>query len=182
MSAGDAALVLEAFTAGAPDAADVCAPAGRDQLRLAVRTYGATMAENGQDWPAVAEPDARQEQMSAVEVAVVIAFAAGFVQGSDLLQPARGRAQRLAFAHLPHMIKLRGVAMDACPDVVAMQRAASRYMLEMERYADVIASARRNGGEAAVGRILSQNAVLKRAEEDMQHAAALIQARMDEGG
>lgn len=180
MSATDAAMVLEAFTAGAPEAVDVCKAEGRNQLRGAVRAYGEAMHENGQDWPALVEPDERQEPMSAMEITVLIAFAAGFVQASDLQQPARGRAQRLAFAHLPHMIELRGVAMDACPDVVAMQRAASRYMLEMERYAHVVESARRNGGEAAVGRILSQNAVLKRAQEDMERAAALIQARMGE--
>lgn len=179
MSATEAAGVIEAFTAGAPEV-DVCVADGRSQLRGAVRAYGAAMHENGAVWPAIIAPDDAREPMSATEVSVLIAFAAGFVQASDLPAAARGKARMLVLEHLPQVMKLRGVAAEACGEVVMMQRAASRYLLEMERYRDVIESARRNGGEAAVGRILAQNAVLKRAQEDMQHAAALIEVRMGE--
>lgn len=177
MNALEAAQVLEAFTAGSGP--DVCDAAGRGQLRGAVRAYGEAMTENGQDWPALVEPDKTQQPLTAVEISVMISFAAGFVHATDLPRAARGRAQRLMLEHLPHMMRLRRVGVEHCTEVVSMQRAASRYMLEMERMKHAVESARRNGGEGAVALLLHQNAVIRRAQEDMQIAAAAIEARME---
>lgn len=178
LSGADAALVLESFVAGGADAADVCTPSGRSLLRNAVRSYGAAMAENGQDWPAIAEPDQPQQQLNPLDVTVMVSVAAGFVKASDLPGAARGRAQRLMLGYLPDMIRFRTATMDACDEVVALQRAASRYAVEMERYRHVIDAARRSGGEGAAARLLSQNAVLQSAEAEMQRAVAVVDARM----
>jgi hypothetical protein len=177
MNALEAAQVLEAFTAGAGP--DVCAPGGRGQLRGAVRAYGEAMTENGAEWPALAAHEEEQQALSSVEVSVMISFAAGFVHATDLPRAARGRAQMLVLEHLPHMMRMRRVGVEHCAEVVSMQRAASRYMLEMERMKHAVESARRNGGEGAVAQLLHQNAVIRRAQEDMEIAAAAIQARMD---
>ncbi len=178
LSGTDAAQVLEAFAAGAPHAVDVCAREGRSTLRNAVRSYGAVMAENGEIWPSVTPPEERQGALSPLEVTVLVSFAAGFVEASDLPAPARARTQRLMLEYLPDMIRFRTVAMDACPDVVALQRAASRYAIEMERNRYVIEAARRKGGDGAVSHVIGQNAVLQRAETEMRRAIAVIEARM----
>jgi len=176
MSAREAALVLERYVAG--DELDPCTREGRAMLRGAVRAYAAEMSQAGLAWPNLAPEGVRQEEMDAVEIAVLIGFAAGFIEANDLPQPARVRAHRLALSNLPQVWNLRGVTRDACPDVLVMQRAASRYMREMERYRREVESARENGGEGAVRRLLAQNTVLTRAQQDMQAAAARIEALM----
>lgn len=175
----EAAHVLEAFAGGAEDAVDVCAPEGRVMLRQAVRSYAAAMAANGVAWPQLENVARAAPPLDALEASVAIAFAAGFVDASDLPQQARAHAQRLALEQWAHVWSLRTVARNACADMVSMQRAASRHLLETEHFKDAIADARRDGGEAAVAQLLRRNAVVQRAERDMRLAAALIQTRMD---
>ncbi len=170
-----AAHVLEAFAAGAADAVDVCASDGRSTLRSAVRSYAAAMAESGVSWPNLREPEDTAEPLDALEASVLISFAAGFIEASDLPQPARGRAYRMAMAHAPQVWSFRRVADEACAEVAALQRAAARYVLEMERYRDVSASARGQSGGAALTR---QRALMRRAESDLAMAVAAIDARV----
>lgn len=179
MNAADAAHVLERFAAGAHDAVDVCAVDGRHTLRGAVRAYGEAMAEGGQAWPNLQGFEGRQEMLTAVELSVVISYAAGFVRSSDLQSNARGRMQRLALSNLPHLIQFRGVAMTACAEVVAVQRAAAAYLREMQAYQVIVETAGRRGGREAADRIMRQRQRVDDRRADMEAAARVVHARMD---
>lgn len=179
MDATEAARVLEHFATGSREAVDVCAADGRNTLRGAVRAYSAAMAQGGQTWPNLRAPDEASEMPTAVELSVLISYAAGFVRSSDLQSRARGQAQRMALANLPHLIEFRGVAMTACAEVVAVQRAAAAYLREMQDYRVLVESAERRGGREAVDRIRRQSQRVEDRRADMEAAARVVQARID---
>lgn len=167
MSAGEASERLELFAAGA-DAMNVCTPQGRALLRGAVRAYGAELAQAGVAWPALEAGDARR-----VDVAVLVAFGAGMVETSDFTAPARGAIGQAALSRLPHVREMREAARVACAEVVELQRAASRFLLESERAALM-------ADNADAERLRRQNVRLERARMQMNDLAAVVQARVEE--
>lgn len=179
MAATDASEVLAQFAVGRGDA-DVCTPDGRALLRGAVRAYGGAMQAAGVNWPAL-EPADRNASVGAIEASVLVAFAAGFVEASDF-RGARAMAAQLSFMHWPELRDLRAAARVACGDVVALQQAAARVVIETERLREMSESAQRrdrmsrNGGQ----RLMGQHRLVERAHTAMQQRAAVVEARMRE--
>jgi len=173
MSAGEASERLELFAAGA-DAMNVCTPQGRALLRGAVRAYGAELAQAGVAWPALPQGagDARR-----VDVAVLVAFGAGMVEMSDFSGPARGAIGRMAVAHLPHVREMRAAGQVACAEVVQLQQAASRFVLEVSHY-ERMAELVRGRGDAE--RLRRQTVRVERARTQMNDLAAVVAARLEE--
>jgi hypothetical protein len=177
MPAARASEVLARFAAGTGAAVNVCTPEGRAMLRGAVRSYGAEMSVNGVAWPmmpgfGVEAPDA----LNSVDVSVLVAVAAGFVEASDLHGPARRFARHLAFMQWPEIRDLRSATRVACDEVVELQQAAARVVLETERLRQMTerADGARNGD-----RVRRQHDRVERAHVAMQQIAAQVQARMD---
>lgn len=162
MPATRASEVLERFAAGM--GGDVCTPSGRAELRGAVRAYGAAMNANGVDWPAIREPNG-------VDASVLIAFSAGFIEASDFRGPARTALRQLAFANWPELRGMRQAARVACTEVVALQRAAARVLMETERLNQM--------ADARPERLIRQRLRVERAHAQMQQHAALVSARVD---
>jgi hypothetical protein len=146
-----------------------------------VRAYGGAMQAAGVAWPALQSPD-RTASLGAVEASVLVAFAAGFVEASDFRGGARAMAAQLSFVHWPELRDLRAAARVACNDVVALQQAAARVVIETERLREMTESAERrerlshNGGQ----RLMSQHRLVERAQNAMQQRAAMVEARMRE--
>jgi len=176
MPASQASEVLELFAAGRPPR-DVCTPEGRALLRGAVRAYSAAMAEAGEAWPAF--PDAGREpgEITNVEITVLIGVAAGFIEASDLRGPTRTLAQRMTLAHWPSVRDLRRAADVACPELVALQQTASRFVLERERFerlSDRADSAR------AQERLRRHAARMQRSMAEMQALAEIVTRKVEE--
>ncbi|PZO47300.1 MAG: hypothetical protein DCF16_17900 [Alphaproteobacteria bacterium] len=168
MPATRASELLERFAAGAADA-DVCTPGGRALLRGAVRAYGAAMDASGVAWPSVPVREETPDRLGAVDISVLIAFAAGFVEASDFRGASRAALAQLSFAHWPEMRRMRAGARVACAEVVALQTAAARVVMEMERLRFV----------EGADRVRRQQARLERAQVQMQAAAAMLEARLE---
>jgi hypothetical protein len=162
MPATRASEVLERFAAGM--GGDVCTPSGRAELRGAVRAYGAAMNANGVAWPAT-------EQSNSVDASVLVAFSAGFVEASDFHGTARAALQQLAFASWPEVRGMRRAARIACTEVVALQRAAARVVMETERLSQM--------ANARPERLARQRQRVEHAHAQMQQQAALVSARVD---
>jgi hypothetical protein len=170
MSAGEASERLERFAAGA-DAANVCTPRGRALLRGAVRAYGAELAQAGVAWPAL--PSARgASDVRSVDAAVLVAFASGVVEASDFRGPARGAVASLPLVHWPQMRDMRAAIGVACGEAVALQQAASRFVVELERY-ELLA------GRSDPQRVQVQSQRMERARQQMNDLAALVEARLE---
>jgi hypothetical protein len=180
MAATDASELLARFAAGSAPA-DVCTPEGRAVLRGAVRAYGAAMELNGVAWPVAPEFDGEARQtVNSVDISVLVAFAAGFVETSDFHGRARGMVTQLSFAQWPEIGGMRRAARVACPEVVELQQAAARVVVEAQRYAQLSARAERErGSRAAVDHVRRQGVRLQRAQTQMQTIAAVVQARME---
>lgn len=131
MAATEASEVLELFAAGAAGE-DVCTANGRARLRGAVRAYSAELARAGQIWPALGGEN-EGGRLSGVEVAVMGALSAGFVEASDLSGPARALARQFRFAYWPSIDRPRLAARVACRELQAMQQTAQRFEAERER-------------------------------------------------
>jgi hypothetical protein len=164
MAASEASEHLERFAAGST-AGDVCTPQGRALLRGAVRAYGAELARAGVAWPAL--PESESEGVRGTDLAVTIAFAAGFVERSDFQGAARGAVSRFALTHWPQFRDMRAAARVACGQVVELQQAASRLAAEMERYQRMMA---RRGADPER---------LRRQQERLENAEAQVQALAD---
>jgi hypothetical protein len=170
MSAGEASERLELFAAGA-DAMNVCTPQGRALLRGAVRAYGAELAQAGVAWPAL--PEAAGGDARRVDVAVLVAFGAGMVEMSDFSGPARRAIGQMALSQLPHVREMRAAGRVACNEVVELQQAASRFVLEMQRY-EQMAQARSDAE-----RLRRQTVRMERARTQMNDLAAVVEARLE---
>jgi hypothetical protein len=172
MAATQASEILAQFAAGAAPV-DICTPRGRAALRGAVRSYGAEMNAAGVAWPASPATGIDPDDLSAVDVAVLTAYAAGFVEASDLRGRARGAS---AFERWPELDGLRNAARHACAEVVELQVAATRFVLEAERYRSVIARA--DSDAHAAERIERQARLVALAESRLQMMQAELSARM----
>jgi hypothetical protein len=168
MAASEASEHLERFAAGA-SAGEVCTPQGRATLRGAVRAYGAELARAGVAWPALPQGDG--DALRSMDAAVVLAFAGGFVEASDLQRASRGVVSQFAIAHWPQLRDLHGAARIACVQMVELQTTASRLVVEMDRYERM--SAR---GDSA--RLQRQQERLANLQADMEALAAAVEAQV----
>lgn len=163
MAASQASEVLERFAAGVAPM-DVCTPSGRAMLRGAVRAYGAEMARAGLTWPQVPGPGVDPASLKRMDIAVMIAFGAGFVEGSDFRGRARPLIGRMTLTQWPEIRDMRAAARTECRQVVALQQAAARFVIESERYQGM----RAEGGEG----LERQAMMLLRARREMETLAA----------
>ncbi|MGQ0533541.1 MAG: hypothetical protein ACT4OF_12760 [Caulobacteraceae bacterium] len=177
MPAAQASEVLNLFAAGRGPA-NVCSPDGRSLLRAAVRAYSAEMQRSGVAWPTIRGASGETEQVTHVDVSVMIAFAAGFVKASDFRGAARLFMDQLTLGQWPEIRSMRLAAREACEEVVALQQAAANYVLETARYQEMTARARDGRGRGE--RLRRQTVRLQRAEARMQETAAAVEARMAE--
>lgn len=178
MPAAQASEVLNLFAAG-QGPANVCSADGRALLRGAVRAYGREMNRSGVVWPMAPGAAAQSQSVTAMEVSVMIAFAAGFVQASDLQQPTRDFMSQLTLSRWPEIQGMRHAARVACAEVQALQQAASRFVIEQARMTDMVQRARhRSQGAETAERLRRQSVRVARAQERMHDSAAILQARM----
>ncbi len=177
MPAAQASEVLNLFAAGRGPA-NVCSASGRALLRGAVRAYSQEMRLSGVDWPLVPGVSGEAEQLTHVDVSVMIAFAAGFVKASDFRGAPRMFMNQLALGEWPAIRSIRLAARDACEDVVALQQAAASFVIESSRYKEM--TDRSRSGRGDVERLRRQSVRLQRAHERMEQQAAVVQALMDE--
>jgi hypothetical protein len=176
MAATEASELLERFAAGASPA-DVCTRSGRAALRGAVRAYGQEMAQNGIAWPALPPADSAGDHLTRVEAAVLVASASGFLEPSDLRGSARALARETAPAHWPEANDLRRLARVACAEVMQLQLAASRLMVEAERYRDLVARA--DASASAAEGAQTQARRLERAQAQLDAMAAAVRMRLE---
>ena len=172
MTASEASERLERFASGSL-AADVCTPGGRAVLRGAVRAYSAAMAQAGVAWPALPE-SAEEGQLRNLDVAVVVAFAAGLVERSDIDMAARARLAPIGGVDL---LNLRAAGRVACAEVLQLQQAASRVVAELDRYQRL--AARDAAGRRDRERLVRQRQRLEQAQADMQRLAAFVQEEVE---
>lgn len=182
MPAARASEVLNLFAAGSGPA-DICSSDGRALLRGAVKAYSREMQQAGVPWPAIPQANGEAESITSVDISVMIAFAAGFVKMNDFQAPARGMLTHLTISQWPEIQSIRGAVRVACADVQALQQAASGFVVEQSRMAQMMhaANVRDQGGETAE-RLRRQAVRLQRAQERMQQMAAIVEARMRDAG
>jgi hypothetical protein len=173
MAATQASEILAQFAAGGGPV-DICTPQGRAQLRGAVRSYGAEMLAAGVAWPASPAAGVDPDDLSSVDVAVLAAFATGFVEASDLSGGARALE---AFDGWPELDGLRHAARAACEEVAELQLAAARFALETERYRQL--SERAGDDARAAERLELQARLAQRAEARLQMMQAELIARIE---
>lgn len=182
MPAAQAAEVLNLFAAGAGPA-DICSRDGRALLRGAVRSYSREMAEAGVTWPMIPQASEETENVTSVDISVMIAFAAGFVETGDFQAPARGMLAHLTINQWPEIQSMRHATATSCADVRTLQQAASGFVVEQSRMAQMVHAAHvRNQGRESADRLRRQSVRLERAETRMQEAAAVVEARMRGAG
>ena len=177
MPAARASEVLNLFAAGAGPA-NICSRDGRALLRGAVQAYSRAMQQSGVAWPVVPGETGEAENVTSVDISVMIAFAAGFVKTSDFQHPARGMLTNLTFAQWPEIRSIRSAARVACDEVQALQQAASRFVLEQSRMAQMVHTARQ--GRETSERLRRQSVRVQRAQARMQETAAVVQTRMNQ--
>jgi hypothetical protein len=180
MPAAQAAEVLNLFAAGAGPA-NICSRNGRALLRGAVQAYSREMAQAGVAWPVIPQASQETENVTSVDISVMIAFAAGFVKPSDFRTPARGMLAHLTFTHWPEIQRMRGAADVACAEVQALQQAASGFVVEQSRLAQMVHAAHLRG-QSASERLQRQSVRLERAQTRMNESAAVLESRMREAG
>jgi hypothetical protein len=177
MAATDASELLARFAAGADDA-QVCTPQGRALLRGAVRAYSAEMAAAGVAWPAIPAIGGDADNLRSVDMNVLVAFSAGFLEASDFQNAARSMIGELSFANWREVREMRRAAHLACAEVVEMQRATARFVLEQARYQQLAERAR--GGETHADRLRRQDRLLEHAAAQMNMSAAAVASRLRE--
>lgn len=156
----------------------MCSDGGRALLRGAVRSYAREMNQAGVAWPVVPGVSGDAENLTHVDVSVMIAFAAGFVRPNDFQQPARQAMMQVTFHQLPEILSLRRAARVACEDVQALQRATARFVIEAARMEDLTRG--RGRGVERASRMRRQSDRVNRAREDMQMMAAVVHTRMQQ--
>jgi hypothetical protein len=177
MPAARASEVLSLFAAGRGPA-NVCSANGRALLRGAVRAYSREMAQAGVNWPGMLNADGEREELTSVDVSVMIAFAAGFVKAGDFQGAPQIMLNQLALREWPEIRSIRLAARDACEEVVALQQAAASFVVESTRYREMTSRERSGRGDAE--RLRRQSVRTQRAHQRMQDRAAVVQARMQE--
>lgn len=182
MPAAQAAEVLSLFAAGAGPA-NICSNDGRALLRGAVRAYSREMTQAGVAWPVIPQASEEAENVTSVDISVMIAFAAGFVKTDDFRAPARGMLAHLTITQWPEIQAMRSAAETACADVQALQQAASSFVVEQSRMAQMAHAVHLRGQNLASSERLQRQSVrLERAQMRMQESAAVVAARMRETG
>lgn len=174
MPAARAAEVLTLFAAGAGPA-NICSSDGRALLRGAVQAYSREMAQANVAWPVIPRGSEESENVTSVDISVMIAFAAGFVEAGDFQAQVRGMLTHLTINQWPEIQSMRDAASVACEDVRALQQAASGFVVEQSRMAQMVHGARGRDGD----RVRRQSVRLERAETRMHEAAAIVAARMN---
>ncbi len=178
MPAAQASEVLNLFAVGRGPA-NLCSADGRALLRGAVRAYSREMERSGVAWPMM--PNGGQtQQLTHVDVSVVIAFAAGFVKANDFRGGPRMLMSQLTLSQWPEIRAMRAAAHEACGDVAALQQAAATFVLESTRYEQMTQTPRT--GRGPIERLRRQSVRMQRAHERMQETAAVVKARMDAQG
>jgi hypothetical protein len=137
------------------------------------------MQANGVAWPTIPAMGSDPNALSTVDVSVLIAFAAGFVEASDFQGQARQLVGRLSFAHWPEIRSMRQAARVACADVVQLQQAAAQFVFESERLRQMAERAEGRSSVRTAERLHRQSVRVERAQVQMQTVAATVQARMD---
>ena len=149
---------------------------GREALRSAVRAHGREMRVNGLVWPRF-DPDPGRPA-GAMDLAVLIAFSAGFVERDDLMRAAQRSAEQVARDHLSEIAHLRDASRRACAEAAEAQRTAVIYMAAVEQQQALGVFAERNGGAAYDLARVHYEAV-RRAERQMRLALHDVQARLE---
>jgi hypothetical protein len=134
ISQTEARAVLERFAAGqAP--VDVCEPEGRALFRGAVRSYARAMAESGQPWPNISTlGEGDSAGPTGIDVMVLGALGAGFIEPNDIRGPTRILARHIARAYNADLSDVRRAVEIACPEVVEMQQVLARAYIEDQRF------------------------------------------------
>jgi hypothetical protein len=130
------------------------------------------MSEAGQTWPAAPVQGVDPNDLNSMDVSVLVAFTAGFVEASDFHGPARRMLGQLSFTDWPQIPDMRAAARVACAEAVELQEAASRFVLEAERYRRMLESNERSE------RLHRQTLRVERAQTRMNDIAALVEVRM----
>lgn len=178
MPAARASEVLNLFAAGSGPA-NICSNGGLALLRGAVQAYSREMQQSGVAWPVIPGATGEAENVTSVDISVMIAFAAGFVRTSDFQPPARGMLTHMTITQWPEIQSMRGAAEIACADVQALQQAASSFVVEQSRMAQMVHAAHvRNQGRETSERLRRQSVRVERAQTRMQETAAQVAARM----
>jgi hypothetical protein len=176
MPAAQASEVLNLFAVGRGPA-NLCSADGRALLRGAVRAYSREMQQSGVTWPMMPGAGGETEQVTHVDVSVVIAFAAGFVKANDFRGAPRMLMSQLTLSQWPEIRAMRAAARDACGEVAELQQAAATFVLERTRYEQMTESAR--SGRGPIERLRRQSVRVQRAHERMQETAAIVESHMD---
>lgn len=169
MPAAQASEVLNLFAAG-HGPANLCSADGRALLRGAVRAYSREMTRSGMSWPVM--PGAAGQNVTNVDASVMIAFAAGFVKAGDFHGAPGVLMNQLAISDWPEIRSMRVAAQDACAEVMALQQAATSFVIESTRYREMTSF------HGAAERLERQSVRLRRARERMQDSAAIVEARL----
>ncbi|MGD9815930.1 MAG: hypothetical protein AB7Q23_12615 [Hyphomonadaceae bacterium] len=175
MHATTASELLTRFATGGVDV-DVCTPRGRAMLRGAVRAYGAAMTQAGEIWPVAPAADVDPDTLKAMDVSVVVAVRAGFVEASDLPAAAREQVMQASFADAPALQNMRAAAPQACAEVFDLQRAAARFVMETERYKRAVERAVGAHDARTVQHLRRQAQRVERAQSQMDMLAAAVSA------
>ncbi len=168
MAASEASEYLVRFAAGTGEI-EVCTPEGRAVLRGAVRAYSSELTHAGVAWPQATQDGL----LRGMDAAVIVAYAAGFIEAGDLRGSARQDVQRIALTYWPDLMDLHGAARFACAQAIEVQRAAVRLAQEAERYERL-----RVRGDAE--RSARQRRRLAQAEAQLEGLADAVKRRIAE--
>jgi hypothetical protein len=118
------------------------------------------------------------DELSSVDVSVIVAFAAGFVKANDFHGPVRDFVTQISLIHWPELRDMRAAAHVACEEVGGLQQATARVVMEKARYEEMVARSRDGGGREE--RLRRQQVRLERALTRMHDSAAIVAARMEQ--
>lgn len=149
-------------------------------LRGAVRAYSREMSRSGVAWPMMPGVRGETQQVTQVDVSVMVAFAAGIVQASDFHGAPRMLMREFAMTQIPELRSVRSAARNACEEVAALQQAAADFVVESARLRQMSESERTGRGD--MERLRRQSVRAQRAEERMRDSAAVFAARMERAG
>jgi hypothetical protein len=178
LPAEEARSVLEDFARGrAP--ADACTAEGRELLRTATRSYSKAMAERGEPWPDIASiTSSDTASITDVDIMVLAGVGAGFIEPSDLRGPARDMSQLMLINAHAQISDAHRAIREACHEVLALQQAAARYAIELQRYEEAERRAERRGGESRTD-ARRRHERMQRAQREMERRTEALQAKVE---